>query len=68
MFGKTAPYPQPQRAALPLYIQSGQVQVWGGKLSEAPGANEFVYVPVGAAFAIEAVGGDSSVLVFQTPR
>jgi mannose-6-phosphate isomerase-like protein (cupin superfamily) len=50
-----------------LYIHSGQAQVQVGRLSGTLQANEFVHVPVGTAYSLEASNGAASVLLFEMP-
>lgn len=57
---------QPGQEAV-IYIQSGQADVRVGKLGGRLQANEFVHVPVGTAYAVRAMQGAASVILFEMP-
>lgn len=50
-----------------IYVHSGQAHVRVGKLSGTLQANEFVHVPVGTAYSMDASLGRASVLLFEMP-
>jgi len=50
-----------------LYIQSGQAQVRVGRLSGVLGAHEFVHVPAGTGFSVDASDAEATLLLFRCP-
>jgi glyoxylate utilization-related uncharacterized protein len=57
---------QPGQEAV-IYIHSGQADVQVGRLGGKLQANEFVHVPVGTAYAVRAMQGAASVILFEMP-
>ncbi len=57
---------QPGQEAV-IYIHSGQADVQVGRLGGRLQANEFVHVPVGTAYAVRAMQGAASVILFEMP-
>ena len=50
-----------------VYVLDGVAQVTVGKLSGRLGANDFVNVPIGTSYSIQAADTDASVLFFEMP-
>lgn len=57
---------QPGQEAV-IYIHSGQADVQVGRLGGRLQANEFVHVSVGTAYAVRAMQGAASVILFEMP-